>query len=162
MARDAIARQYDVEKNAVKLVCETESGSYRPGTIAFTAKNGKTIGLAQIEASLRATRLSGGTNMQVTHLEVTVAGDVAVDGKDCVLKGSGSARPFVLAEAGDGDTAFRRLREALERGEKVVNVTGRVDGWNGRFPVVLQAQAAEAGAGKARRLLVMDFQTAKK
>ena len=38
MARDAIARQYDVEKNKVILTCEEGGGSYRPGTIVFHAK----------------------------------------------------------------------------------------------------------------------------
>ncbi len=162
MARDAIARQFDVDKNAVKLVCETDSGQYRPGTVAFSAKKGKTIDLDQIEVSLRATRLSGGTSMSVTYLEVTAAGEAAADGKDVLLKGPGATRPFVLAEApGDGKTAFRRLRDALERGEKVVSVTGRLEGWNNTFPVVLRALAAEEQAGKPRRLLVTDFQTAK-
>ena len=78
MAADAIARQYDVDKNRMTLVCETESGNYRPGTITFFPKPGKSLDLRKMEESLRATRLSGGTSMSVTYLDITVLGEVVV------------------------------------------------------------------------------------
>src|SRR5438067_123202 len=140
MAADAVARQYDVDKNSVKLVCETEKGSYRPGTITFFPKKGKTIDLRKMEESLRATRLSGGTSMFVDNLEITAGGAVAVDADAAVLKVSGTAQEFVLKEASPKDGAkasLLRLREALASGAKVVSVTGRVEGWSGRFPLVL-------------------------
>ena len=53
MARDAIARQYDVDKNSVKLEMEAAGGDYRPGTIRFIAKQGKSINLDQIRENGR-------------------------------------------------------------------------------------------------------------
>ena len=94
MARDAIARQYDVDKNSVKLEMEDAAGDYRPGTISFCAKNGKSINLDQIRESIQATRLSGNTQMQVTYLEVTAVGEVTMAQTQMLfkVKGSGQAR----------------------------------------------------------------------
>ena len=47
MARDAISRQYDVDKNRMTLTCETEKGDYRPGIITFFPKSGKSLDLRQ-------------------------------------------------------------------------------------------------------------------
>ena len=78
MARDAIARQYDVDKNSVTLepgpVTEKGKG-YHPGTISFRAKEGKSIDLEKLRQSIAATRLSGGTNMRMDYLEITATGD---------------------------------------------------------------------------------------
>ena len=54
-------------------------------------------------------------------------------------------------------TPMVRLREALDRGEKVASVTGRVIGWTGHFPPFLKALPA-----KPRRIMVKDFQIAPK
>jgi hypothetical protein len=176
VARDAIARQYDVDKNAVKLEMQAGEGDYRPGIITFFAKKGKSIDLDQIRASIQATRLSGGTRMQVTYLEVTALGDVAQVHQDIVLKVKGTGQEFTLAadpNAGPkGKTsAFQRLREALGRGEQVTSVTGRVEGWSGRFPDVLRALEGQStehqekpdkpAPRKRPRLLVTDFGSAK-
>ena len=85
MARDAISRQYDVDKNSVQLVMEDAAGNYKPGTITFRAKDGKSINLDQIRESIKATRLSGGTSMRVTHLEVTALGDVIMAQREPVI-----------------------------------------------------------------------------
>jgi hypothetical protein len=163
MAADAIARQYDVDKNRVILACETDKGGYRPGTITFFPKKGKTIDLRKIEESLRATRLSGGTGMSMDYLEITARGVVVVDAKTLLLKVSGTAQQFVLREATkDGtNTPWQRLRQTLASGAKIVSVTGRVEGWSGGFPLVLRAlkqQPVEAPVV----LVVTDFETSKK
>src|SRR5258708_3802375 len=98
MAADAIARQYDVDKNRVILTCEGDKGGYRPGTISFYPKRGKTVDLRKMEESLRATRLSGGTAMSVDSLEITAAGEVVLDAGNLVLKVSGTTEVFVLKE----------------------------------------------------------------
>src|SRR5437016_5230665 len=163
MAADAIARQYDVDKNRVKLICETEQGSYRPGTITFFPKKGKTVDLRKMQESLRATRLSGGTSMSVDYLEITAIGAVVQDDKALLLNVSGTTQKFVLKEANlkDGAKTFQRLREALASGTTVVSVTGRVDGWSGRFPVVLGA-LAQRPADAPVVLAVTDFEASKK
>ena len=66
MACDAIARQYDVDKNSVQLFCEPGKGSYRPGTITFIAKKGHSIDLEKIRESITATRLSGGNSKPIS------------------------------------------------------------------------------------------------
>jgi hypothetical protein len=163
MARDAISRQYDVDKNKVTLTCE-EGKSYRPGIITFTPKPGKSLDLRKIEESIRATRLSGGTNMSVDYLEITAAGDLVIDDKTAVLKVAGSAQQFALKEAGPKDGAkasLQGLRDALASGAQVVRVTGRVDGWKGPFPVVLRGLAQKA-ADAPMGLVVTDFEIGKK
>jgi hypothetical protein len=176
VARDAIARQYDVDKNSVKLDMEDVGGNYRPGTITFFAKKGKSINLDQIRESIKATRLYGKTQMQVTYLEVTATGEVTRAQKETMLRVKGTGQEFMLAEdanaaPGGGKTALQRLREALGRGEKVLSITGRVEGWSGRFPDVLRAleaqpandgdKSAQPAPGRRPRLLVTDFETAK-
>ena len=163
MARDAIARQYDVDKNGVQLVCEPGTGNYRPGTITFFAKKGKVIDLDKIQESLRATWLSGSTNMEVTSLLVTAVGRASASATAVMLKVAGTDRPLILEDAaGKGDgTAFRRLRELLAKGEQTVMVTGYVPGWEGKFPAMLRTLAADAAAGKPLRLLVTEFQLVK-
>src|SRR5438132_8582028 len=131
MAADAIARQYDVDKNRMTLVCETESGNYRPGTITFFPKPGKSLDLRKMEESLRATRLSGGTSMSVTYLDITVLGEVVVKDDSVRLTGAGTSQQFILRGAKDDKSgALERLREATAGGAKMVSVTGRVDGWS--------------------------------
>jgi hypothetical protein len=177
VARDAIARQYDVEKNLTQLVCLADKGEYRPGTITFYAKKGKSIDIDRIRDSIKATRLSGGTSMSVTFLEVTATGEVAAREEKPLFKVKGTTQQFVLEEdpkntPKDGTkTALQRLREALDRGEKVTSVTGRVQGWTGVFPGVLRALEKETATYTAKtkqpaishpwRLVVTDFQTAK-
>jgi hypothetical protein len=160
MAADAVARQYDVDKNRMTLVCETESGSYRPGIITFFPKTGKSIDLRKMEESLRATRLSGGTSMSVSYLDITVVGELIGNGEAVQLKGAGGSGLFVLKAAKD-NSALQRLREAAGAGAKTVSVTGRVDGWSGRFPVMLGA-LAKRSANEPVVLFVTDFEAGKK
>jgi hypothetical protein len=167
MARDAIARQYDVDKNRVLLLSETDKGSYRPGTITFFPKKGKTLDLRKMVESITATRLSGGTGMSMNWLEITATGEVVLDGKTVLLKVSGTRQQFVLKEAAEfknkGGTAtpLLRLCAAVDSGAKVVSVTGRVDGWSGGFPVVMRA-LAKRPPDEPVVLFVTGFETSKK
>jgi len=162
MARDATLRLYDVDKDSVVLTREEGRESYAIGKITFSAKKGKLVDLDKLHESIWATRLSGRTQMRLNWLEVTAVGEAAAAEGNVVLKVAGSKEYFLLAEdpeakpEGAAKPPLARLKDALDRGEKVVQVTGRVDGWSGHFPKFL----AELPP-KPRRLLVKDFQTAK-
>jgi hypothetical protein len=149
VARDATARQYDVDADAVDL-------DVKKGLITFRAKKGRLVDLDKLHESIWATRLSGNTGMSLNWIDVTAVGQVVPDKKRTVLKVTGSDQYFVLKEAPGAEAPFRRLREALERGEKVVSVTGRLEGWKGHFPPFLKSPPA-----KPRVILVKDFRTAK-
>ena len=159
MARDAIARQYDVDKNKVILTCEEGKGGYRPGTITFQAKPGKSIDLDQVRESIAATRLSGKTNMGMDDLEITVTGTVEKQGKEWVLKVAGTNQVFGLSES--PTNALSKIEAAVGKGERVTTVIGRVAGWSGRFPVVLENLAKTPPDTRAM-MSVVDFEVAKK
>ena len=162
MARDAIARQYDVDADSIKLNrFEGEMGDYQRGTIEFFAKKGKTIDLDKLDESIAATRLSGNTSMSIDYLEITAKGAVIKRDKELVLKVSGTGQELVLSEEPTAKSGLKRLRVALARGDKVSTVTGRVPGWNGRFPAVLAAWAKLSDTQK-RKLAVVDFKVEKK
>ena len=153
MARDATARQYDVDADAVRL-------DLSKGEITFRARKGRLVDLDKLHESIWATRLSGNTGMGLNWIDVTAVGEVAAEKDRLVLKVKGSDRLFVLKEdpgAKVGETtAYARLREAAERGQKEVSVTGRVEDWRGHFPPFLKSLPK-----KPRALLVKDFGPAK-
>jgi hypothetical protein len=166
VARDAIARQYDVDKNSVKIEIGTGGKEgYYPGTITFFPKKGRSIDLAKMHESIKATRLSGGTSMKIAHFDITATGEVVTVGKETVLKVMGTKQQFTLGEDPSLDAkvvvkGFQELQKALARGEKVTSVTGRVQGWSGLFPQVMKAlpgASSKTGPG----LIVLDFETAK-
>ena len=159
MARDAISRQYDVDKNFVNLTCAPGKGSYMPGVITFQPKQGRSIDIAKIRDSITATRLSGGTGMSVDYFEITALGSVEIQDKEPLLTVSGTKQQFIFAETPLAKGQLQKLRDALGRSEKVISVTGRVDGWTGRFPDVLKKQA---NAPEIQTLLLIDFEIAKK
>jgi hypothetical protein len=162
MACDAISRQYDVDADSTKLIRpEDQKGGYQLGTIEFVAKKGKSIDLDKIHESITATRLSGGTDMRMDYLEITARGEVIERDKELVLKVSGTGQELVLSEEPTAKGGLQRLRDAVARGDKVSTVTGRVPGWNGRFPVVLAAWAKAPDTQK-RKLTVVDFKIEKK
>lgn len=162
MARDAIARQYDVDKNSVILTgddkVKNDKKGYQPGTITFSAKSGKSIDLEKVRASIAATRLSGGTNMSMDWLEITAKGEV-LGGRELLLKISGTEQEFVLGPEPETPSAWQRLRDAHAGGTKITTVTGRVEGWKGRFPNVLREVANRSG--KRTLLMVTSFEVAK-
>ena len=145
MARDATARLYDVDADSIKL-------DKQAGTITFQAKKGKLADLARLHESIWATRLGDRTGMQLHRLEVTAVGEVVVAENDVILKVAGTDSKFLLG----GDAAVKRIREAVQRGEKVVSVTGEVEGWKGNFTQFLGKLPPQP-----RRILVKDFQTGK-
>jgi hypothetical protein len=166
MARDAIARLYDVDAAQVKLTIlpDGTKTDYVPGTIQFVAKKGNSVHLDKMSESIAATRLSGGPNLQGTsmkmdYLEITARGEVVARDKDLVLKVSGSGEEFLLADDASAKEAIERLRKAVANGAKVTTVTGRVQGWSGVFPQVLAAWAKTAG--QKRTLGVTDFEISK-
>jgi len=154
VARDATARLYDVDANLVVM-------DKQAGTIAFQAKKKRLVNLDQLHESIRCTRLGDNTGMTLKWLDVTAEGEVVVDAKEVKLKIPGTEHFFLL---GDDDTvrpvpektAGKRLREALDRGEKVVSVTGRLENWKGNL-----TQLSKLLPDKPRKILVKDFRTAK-
>jgi len=154
VARDATARQYDVDADAVKL-------NLAKGEITFRAKKGRLVDLDKLHESIWGTRLSGNTGMAMNWIDVTAVGQVVVEKERIVLKVKDSEDFFVLKEdpkALQGKkTVFALLREAINRGEKVADVTGRVEGWGGHFPVFLKKLPK-----KPRTILVKDFELVKK
>ena len=171
MARDATARQSDVDADSVKLSVEGDSGSYLPGKITFAAKKGKSVDLNRLRADLQETRLGKRTSSKVVYLEITATGKVVEAGKELKLNVGGTTEQFVLGEnpkdkpKKDEKTALARLREAVAKGKKVVSVTGRVQGWSGTWPTVLKELAAEQAKEPDKRktplLYVTDFEVAK-
>ena len=154
MARDATARQYDVDADGVKLDLKT-------GEITFRAKKGRLVDIDKLHESIWGTRLSGGTGMAVNWLDVTAVGKVVVEKDRIVLNVAGSDDTFVLKEDAkaikDKKTALARLREAVAGGQNVLSVTGRVDGWKGHFPPFLKKPLK-----KPLIILVKEFEVVKK
>ena len=161
MARDAIARQYDVDADSIILLPLEPQVSYQRGTIEFAPKKGRSIDLDKICESITATRLSGGTKMSVDYLEITATGEVIVRDKELVLKVSGTGQELLLSEEPTVKDGLQRLREAVARGDKVSTVTGRVPGWSGRFPDVLR-EWPKAPDTQKWKLAVVDFEIEKK
>jgi hypothetical protein len=159
------------------MAVEPGTGRYRIGVITFSAQKGKSVDLAKIQTALQNTRLGRGTKSGVNYFDITAKGEVVVGEKETLLKVSGATQEFALGEdpkakpKEGAKTPFQRLREALANGEKVASVTGRVDGWNGRWPEVLKKLSEEAGKDSEKsekptagrpRLFVTDFETVKK
>jgi hypothetical protein len=130
-------------------------GNYLPGLIQFEAKKGKSVDLDKMHESISATRLSGGTNMRMDYLEITIRGTVAERGKDLVLTVAGTGQELVLGDDVDIKGGLEKLRKALADGAKVTTVTGRVQGWFGRFPEVMSAWGKTQG--QMRTLGVISF-----
>jgi hypothetical protein len=166
--RDTIARQSDVDENSIKYEIEPGKKSYANGTITFLAQKGKSIDLRKLHESLTKTRLFGGTRSAVNFLEITARGEVVAGGKETSLKVSGSTQ-FILADDSKAKpkegtkTPYQRLKDALAKGAKITHVTGRVQGWSGRWPDVLRELAEkdkpDQTAKKPPLLMVTDFQT---
>ena len=162
MARDATSRLYDVDEDSVLYKKFKIKGQYDHGTITFSAKKGGLVDLDKLHESIWATRLSGGTRSGLIRLDVTAVGEVVVIKSETLLNVKGSDRHFVLIEDSETPTkegtktAFRKLRESMSRGDKVVSVIGRVEGWSGGWPTALRKLPA-----KPRRIIVTRFQIEK-
>lgn len=159
MARDAIRRLYDVNDDSVVYKKPKERGKYDHGTVTFRAKKGKLIDLEKLHESVWGTRLSGGTRSGLVRLDVRVVGKIQIDDNKMSLDVRGADARFILIDELKSDaeeTAFQKLRDAVRRGEKIASMTGRVDGWAGRWPTVLKSKPS-----KLLRLVVTGFDTDK-
>jgi hypothetical protein len=167
MVRNTIARQSDVDAASIKYEVEPGKGSYRNGAIDFAAKKGQSVDLRALSQSLSKTRLGKGTSSGVNYLEITATGEALRKDKDVLFKVSGSAEQFRLGEDPKAKPkegvkpAYERLQEALASGAKITSVTGRVAGWNGKWPAVLKELSA-VPADKEMVLLVTEFEMMKK
>ena len=162
MARDATARLYDVATSKVVLKRRFDKEKYDIGEVVFVAKKGRLINLEKLRESIQATRLSGGTKSGVLHLTVTVEGQVFPGDDKLTMLPTGSDEVFMLesvseenAKTGEG-AKFAELRKAVEKGEAVSKVTGRVVGWRGTWPGVLNTPHA-----KPFRIRVTGFELSK-
>jgi hypothetical protein len=147
VARDAIARQYDVDKNRMQ---------QNKTIITFFAKKGKSVDLAKMFASLRATRMGdvGETGNHLRSLDLTVRGELVSGDRGPLLKVTGTTQQMVLS----GEPAVvKQLRAAAAGGPGTVTVTGRVQGWAGHFPKFLGKPMPAPPT-----LLVTELQTGKK
>jgi hypothetical protein len=160
VARDATARLYDVDEDLVEYNHPKKVGKYDEGTITFFAKKGRLVDLDKLHESIWATRLSGGTNSGVVSLEVTAVGEVIVTENETRLLPKGAGKHFVLINDPDAKAdeapkdVLAQLEGAIAAGKKVVRVTGHVQGWHGKWPVVLR-QPPEG----PWRLVVSSFET---
>src|SRR5262249_4452976 len=118
------------------------------------------------------------TNSGVNYLDITAEGEVVVGDKETLLKVNGAGPQFLLgadpkATPKEGErTPYQRLTDALAKGKKIASVTGRVQGWSGRWPDVLRELAGEtvkdakdpdkAPMRKPTLLVVKDFQIVEK
>ncbi|OAI54442.1 hypothetical protein AYO44_14970 [Planctomycetaceae bacterium SCGC AG-212-F19] len=159
MARDAIARLYDVEKDLVRLDAEA-------GTIVFQTKKGKSLAVEKLYESYMATSLFGPNGIEtIRYLEITALGETVVGPGGMLLKVAGTTQRFALGNDPESKPlpgekpACQRLREALTKGAKVTGVTGRIHGWT----APLSAKDPDQLAGKKPLLLIVtDFQTSPK
>lgn len=160
MARDATARLYDVDDNTFSFKKFNKTKKYDLGTISFQAKPGKLIPIDQIHESIWATRLSGGTRSGLVKFEVTAVGKATRSNGNMVFEVSGSEDVFLIGQDSDlesedgGRPVFAQLLQAMEKGQSVTSVTGRLEGWKGRWPTVLRQLPP-----KPRRILVSEFTT---
>ncbi len=154
MAREATARLYDVQRSSVVLKKFTEKERYDIGSITFRARKGRLIDLNKLHESIWATRLSGGTRSGLVSLEVTAVGEAVVTDKETIFKVVGSSAYFVLEKNQEDEhkDKFDKLRAAVNGGEKVISVTGRIASYKGRWPGVLSKAPT-----KPRRILVTSF-----
>jgi len=147
VARDATARQYDVDADSVKLNMDK-------GEVTFRAKKGKLVDLDKLHESIWATRLGVGTGMSMNWLDVTAVGELVAEKDRVVLKVKGSDQLFVLKQ--DDKKVFARLRDAAEGKQKSASVSGRLEEWTGHFPPFLKTLPK-----KPRVITVKDFELVK-
>src|SRR5688500_15918212 len=100
--------------------------------------------------------------MALQRMEATAKGEVARAGEGYVLKVDGTEHVFVLKEDPKGKgkvgekSALLQLFEAVERGEKVITVTGELEGWVGNLTNFTKQVPA-----KPRAIQVQSFEVTK-
>lgn len=159
MVREAAARLYDVDHQSVVVKKRNQSKQYDVGTVTFRPKPGRLIDLDELHESVWATRLSRGTHSGLVSLDVAAAGTAAIESSKVTYRVPGATAYFELDRHPESEFAavFDRLRSAIDGGERIVKVTGRIEGWSGRWPNVLKQLP-----GKPRRILVTDFEIARR
>jgi hypothetical protein len=143
--KKGIARRSDVDGNSVVLKAdEGAQGSYQPGTITFRAAEGQSIDIEKLHESIKSVRRWDNTRSKVTYLEITATGEASRTGTEVLFKVAGTGQILLLAAepppAGTetGKTPYARLQAAIAEGNKVIKVTGRIEGWNGLWGTVLK------------------------
>ena len=154
MAREAIARLYDVDDNSLTYQKPDVKGKYDIGSISFRAKRDKLIDLGQIHESVWATRLSGGTRSALVSLDVTVIGSVTYENGTAKLLEPTTRKAFLLSSerTAEATARLRKLHSSVENGERLLTVSGRLEGWKGHWPKFLNKPPP-----KTLRLIVTDF-----
>ena len=145
MARDAITRLDDVDKDSLKL--DTQAG-----TITFQPKKGRSLDPDRILQAIKATSF----HSRLNYLEITVVGEIVGGERQTRLKVTGTTQEFLLGDdpstpPKEGEiTPFQRLRQALASRRRVVSVTGRVYGWGGDLRRRRGAQPEAGPSGPAK------------
>jgi hypothetical protein len=149
---DATARLYDVNEDSLVFERLDYKKKYDQGTITFHARKGKLIDLDKLRESIWATRLSGGTHSGLVSFEVTVIGKIVPTKAGLVLRVRGSRDEFPLGEHTDKKyrAAYSKLKAIGPN--RVVRLTGLIDGYRGRWPTLLKQPSA-----KSRKILVTHF-----
>jgi hypothetical protein len=154
VACDATARLYDVDERSVVFYKLQKTKRYDQGTITFRARKGKLISLEKLHESIWATRLSNRTRSGLVNLQVTVVGKVVTAGGKTVLQVSDSKAEFVLGRHSEAQFAPLFAKLQAVSGERVVQITGVIDDYQGRWPAVLAKKPP-----KTRRILVTGIKT---
>ena len=172
--KKGIARRSDVHGDSVILKAdEGAKGSYQPGTITFRAAEGQSIDIEKLHESIKTVRRWDNTRSKVTYLEITATGEASIIGTELLFKVAGTGQVLLLADeppptgTDTRKTPYAELQAAAAQGKKVIQVTGRVEGWNSLWGAVLKKvpgqQIEEPNKPPTRRmkLIVTAFDTGK-
>ena len=152
MVVDATARLYDVDEDSVVFTKLQQTQKYDQGTIEFHARKGKLISLEKLHESIWASRLSDGTRSGLVSLEVDVVGKVRTTDDKTLLQVAGTDEQFELCPHPDEEHAAAFENLLAGAGNNVIELSGRVDNYKGRWPTVLRRRPA-----KPRKILVTGF-----
>ena len=152
MACDATARLYDVDEDSVVFNRLDKTKSYDQGEVQFKARKGKLIDLDKLHESIWASRLSGGTRSGLVSLRVTAIGKIVTTNGRTILQVNGSKAEFTLGNTSNAKQAAAFTRLTVTSGDVVVQVTGLIDNYRGRWPEVLGRKPQ-----RTRRILVTRF-----
>lgn len=155
MAREAIARLYDVDEDSITFKKLNQTEKYDQGVVRFRARKNKLIDLDKFHESIWASRLAHSTRSGLVSLDVVVIGQAVRTPDGMRIKISGSDSEFVLVAGPGKDAAqtFAQLSEAAADNPQTVKLTGRVDNYKGRWPILHREPIT-----KPRRLIVISFE----
>jgi hypothetical protein len=156
VAVDAAARLYDVDEDTVVFKKLNQTEKYDQGVVTFRARKGRLVDLDKFHESIWASRLAHGTRSGLVSFDVVTIGEAIKTQDGMILRVSGSDAEFELAE-NSGDeraAAFAKLQESAAGTSQLVKVTGRIDGYVGRWPSLFRKKLKTP-----RCILVTDFET---